>query len=528
MANRDLSTLNKVTSVAQPKVDSGVLEAAASVAKDWVVSSQKAKVTQNVSGLQSDLVAMDKAFRVDNEGDPFNAEANAVYKEKRGELVEKYSADISPFFRRDFVTAASGVTGRSDVANQTWQYTQSQSNIATSINSSMKTDFNQALVDGSSFGTSGDIDFAESMGRFSESYKRLNDFGTENLGEETTAEMLEDYREDYIKSFVSGVADVNPDKALTLLSTDEVKKEFSDGEQYLKFKRSVEVRSERTARASKAKEKSASLAATNALARNSAGMSYTELQQNFEKAGMSPTAQNFFNEVNGFARTKRKLTTEEKTNTKNKFNILFADFVRNDSITPDNMAVMQDGVYDAMSKNILTKNEGFGLLNQILDPLIAKQTERADQFEAGEWNPFEENLGLDTFDQEASVIMGNTGSNGTKPTKQQEFNAKNNYNFMLGIYVQSLGQEAAARNTTVSGLSSLTYEEETKVYNKALNKAKSAFNQKMFGRNDVNGIVRPVQPKVPVGQTMADASTGNLYRFRGGDPSVQSNWEIVK
>ena len=209
-------------------------------------------------------------------------------------------------------------------------------------------------------------------------------------------------------------------------------------------------------------------------------MGYKELQANFSEFNMSSEARGFYEEVNGYSNMKRRLSPEEKADGKNKFNIFLSGIIGKDDLTNGDIKLLQDSVYSGMRKNVLSKNEGFGFMNELLGPVLQQQQDRADKFETGEWNPFKENLGLETLAKEVTKMSGNEGKDFDKLTPEQQFNDNKNRNMMYDVYLQTLSKEAKNRDTTVAGLSSLPFAEEQAIYNKALTTSKETFIRSKF------------------------------------------------
>lgn len=531
VANRDLSS-TQFRQVTKQVVENPneLIQTGAAIAETILRQRQEAKVTQGVSQAQLELGKLDNQYRIDFEHDPMGG--LEAYKADRDKIYSEIGKGISPLYGRDWLAKTTAISTRNDATMQAWALKQSRINTIDSVNDTMKNNFKQASNDGQTFGLSDESEI-EAFVNFGTSMEALDEYAAKNLGQETAENLLETYEQDYLKSFISGVAETNPRKALQIAEDERVADAFTDNDQLFKFKSGLEARVKRFDKANKQKSQASGMRATNSLLNEVGNMGYAEMQQRFSEFNVSPAAQAFYEDVSGYANTKRRLSAEEKADGKTKFHAFMSQIVGKDDLTNDDIQLLQDAVYTGMKKQVLAKNEGYSLLNDLLDPVLEAQSNRADKFETGKWNPFEQNLGLDTLNQEITKITGadnftlrKTGDNaGTIKSSEQQFILNKNANLMYDTYLQSLQEQAEVRNTTVSGLGSLPYKEEVEVYNKALDTAKRTFNKKTFGRDDVNGSVRPAQPKIDVGAVVLDKASGDRYKFTGGNPNDQKNWE---
>ena len=493
MANRDLES-TQFRKVTQQVVEnpSALLSAGAEIGETILRQRAEAKITENISKAQLELGQLEHQYRIDFQGNPM--EGMAKFKEDREEIFNRLGEDISPLYGRSWQDKTRAISTRNDATQQVWALKQSRVNMIDSVNDTMKNNFSQSSIDGRSFGMSDESEI-EAFVNFGTSMEELEEFATKNLGAEKAEELMETYEEDYMKSFISGVSETNPHKALEIMNSDIARDGFSNPDQFMKLKTSLEARAARFDKSNKQKREAANLAGTNSLLPKVGQMGYAELQANFSEFNTSSEAKAFYEEVNGYANTKRALTPEEKAGAKNKFHVFMADVIGKEDLSNNDIQLLQDSIYAGMRKGALSKNEGFTMLNDILMPVLEQQQERADKFETGKWNPFQENLGLGTLNKEIENITGI--SRIEKPTDEQAFNHNKNANMIYDVYLQSLGQQAKERQTSIAGLSSLGFAEEQKIYNKALTTAKETFIRANFssmsGQKELPAtVVKPI------------------------------------
>lgn len=223
MQQRNLNNDQTVTNVV-PEPDDNLATGLADIGQKLIANSQEAKITENVSKAQLDLSALSNQYQIDNQGDPFK-NLDSLKEDQQG-ILDKYGDDISPIFRRQWNMQAQTLTSHNDAANQAWGFEQTRKNSVLSINNSMLNNYTLANNAGADFGNSTSTDVMTAL-NYEQSRQNLQDLGNRTIGETATNEQLLKYKEDYAKSFLSGVAESNPNKAAQLLDDDNIKSMFT-------------------------------------------------------------------------------------------------------------------------------------------------------------------------------------------------------------------------------------------------------------------------------------------------------------
>lgn len=226
MANRDTTDFR---SVIQKVVESPnqIMNVVADVGSEIIRQGEEAKINENLSKAQLDLNKLQFDYQVAYESDPLKGIDD--YKEKRAEIFQTYGSEISPIYERYWNENTRKIEQANDATQQGWALKQTRVNTVKAINASMKNSYQQANMDGQKFGASDDTEIGAYV-NFETSKQNLAAWGNRNVGETTTAGILDGYDKDYMKSFLSGVADKNPKKAAALLEDDSVKKMFTSDE----------------------------------------------------------------------------------------------------------------------------------------------------------------------------------------------------------------------------------------------------------------------------------------------------------
>jgi len=226
MAQRNLVNMREVTQVVAENPNT-LLDAGVEIGQEIMRQSQEAKINESLSQAQLDLNAMQSQYQTDFEADPMGGLTE--YKKNRKAVFDKYAEGISPLYRRTWEDNARKIAQQNDATQQGWALKQTRVNTVNSINKSMKNNFLQANLDGQKFGGSDDGEISAFL-NFENSKKSLMEWGSKNVGQETTEGMLENYENDYLKSFVSGVSDSNPQKAARLLEDEKIRTRFKSDE----------------------------------------------------------------------------------------------------------------------------------------------------------------------------------------------------------------------------------------------------------------------------------------------------------
>lgn len=226
MAQRNLTNIREVTSVAA-KNPNLMLEATAQIGQQIMRQSEEAKINESLSQAQLELNSMQNQYQIDFEADPMGG--SDEYKSDRKAMFDRFGENISPLYRGVWNENVRKLSRQNDATQQAWALKQTRINTVRSINSSMKNSFVQANMDGQTFAKDESAEISAYL-NYENSKQKLQQWGDRNLGEGTTTKMLANYERDYLKSFVSGVADTNPQKAATLLESDQIKDRFTSDE----------------------------------------------------------------------------------------------------------------------------------------------------------------------------------------------------------------------------------------------------------------------------------------------------------
>lgn len=463
MANREIE--NYRSSVQQIASNSGqVAQTFATIGQKLIAEGQEAKITENFSKAQLDLQRVNQEYQIAFEKNPFGGMEDL--KAKRDEIFNQYGEEISPFFRKGWQDSTRSLAIKDDATTEAWAYSQTKKNTVVSINESIKNNMSQAALDGQNFGNS-DQDEVGSLLNYSESKKQLMGFGDKHLGGTATTVLLEDYDGDYLKSFISGVSETNPLKALRLMEDQKVKDSFKDQNQYLKMKEAVEARSLNIQKINGEKEVLNVLKNENAVLTKSLtdNISYAELQKAFSATPMSSEAQAFFMRANGYTKDAQGETLSPAEKMKNKAD-LYADMtvlMQKPDLSSQDVAKFQDRIYGAMNSRTLDEKEGANFLNQLVAPLIEQKEASFGTFSQDSWiapdvgfggvqEMFEEQIEIKPVEGEKEVGALSQNINNANKVKLYDY------------YHTALQAQAESYGKTIADIKTLNKPQQRKLY----------------------------------------------------------------
>ena len=201
-----------------------IAKGAANVAEkyqDFKQEEEKTKMDSLTTQARLDMNAATNDWRIANEGNPDNPEALKELNATYDDIMNTYREQLSPYSRKAWDTqVTTKLKGAYSLENQAWAFKQVQTNAANHIKNEVK-NYNDLAF---SYGSSGSPEsLFTAMADFAGMKEKLLDYGAKNLGAVTAAQMLNGAEVDYVKSYINGVASVDPEKALADMENDQVK-----------------------------------------------------------------------------------------------------------------------------------------------------------------------------------------------------------------------------------------------------------------------------------------------------------------
>lgn len=527
---REIENYRSVTNVVPDQSLAITLGSAGKQGAEIIQASQEAKIAENFSTAQLAVAKLHMEYKAQNEHNPFGGLEDLKLKEQ--EIYDGLGQDISPFFQRPWQDSVRDYSKKSKGELEMWAYKQSRVNTVKSINTSIKNNMTQAMIDGQTFGSSPEAELSSFM-NYAASKEKLAVFGERNVGQGQTTELLENYDGDYLKSFISGVSDSNPVKALRLMDDPQVKKGFKDITQYTKMKEAVENRAMHVGEIMAEKQVLDILRDENNTLTKSleSPMSYAQLQTEFDAKGVSPAAQSFFLKLNGFSERGGKLSQSEQLLQKSALYQDLQDIAGKETITGADLAGFQERIYKSMDNGTINEQEGVTFLNQIMTPFIGKQEEQLKNFGEKKW--FGDSLGFqgiqEMFEDEVAVPVPEPRDKGRTNEGERlamsTADALNNANKvkLYDYYFDALAQSAASYGIPVGEIPNLNKAQKQKIYSEAQAQAKRNF---MVDSNPALSTLPDIPNQVFSRGTLIQGAAGN--RAVKPDLSAPAKFKVFK
>ena len=331
MTSRDVTNFRTVIGQVVENQDQ-TADVLANIGTAIVKTNQEAKMAENFSRAQLELNQLDMEYQVNFAHDPFGGLDNL--KQSRKEIFDKHGDEISPFFRGTWNENTRNLAFKNDAMTEAWAFGQTRKNTVGSINRSIENNMNQAIIDGQNFGNL-DTDELGSMVNYTESKDKLVKFGDANLGEAATTNLLETYDEDYLKSFLGGVIETNPVKALKFLNEDNVKNNVG-AKDLAVLRKSARNRVLNFDKTRSEREILEVMTGEDGLYQASLerDLSTVELERAYRKNKTPETVQRVLNKMNGYGGVTKKLSNAEKVSNRIEMFDLLASMETAENIEP--------------------------------------------------------------------------------------------------------------------------------------------------------------------------------------------------
>jgi len=499
MASRDLTTMRGYTEMPEADISSEQAQfAAAEFGKNIIKAGQETKIAESISSAQLDIGAAMNQLAIDYQADP--TAGQEAFKKTRSKIIDQYGKGISPFFKQDFNKQSAALIARSDLAAQQWAIKQSGQNAKLHLQTTMQNYLNQAVLDGERYASDPSAEL-DSFANYGAAHVQLDEYGKKTLGEVDTKMLTDEFGQDYMKMFVTGIASKNPARAVEMLKSDKVRSVFTDQAQYVKMRESFENKAEHEAKIAGKRQVLGGLRKENEFLRQGGKGNYATIEQ----SGITGAAKEYFDKLNGFSKGSGKrggFTAEDKIGFKTALFEAVQDMAESDNVDEKSLRYVQDKIYMAMNKGAISEKEGLSYLNQIIDPVIEQKEKHLSQYETGKWNPLADNLGFDGikdyYEKNVKVSGAASGANSALAAQaQNKANKANLYSYYLG----ALEAQATNAGMTIGDI----------------NKAPKAVRQKIYGAAQAEAQRLFTLDKTPTLRTLPDVPNFVL----SGDKMVQ-------
>ena len=228
MADRNLDFSPNVTNVTPQMPADSALTAGAEVMDQLASASANAKALSASAQTSLAYRQLDQQDRMTSAKNPHDPQALATLQQQRQQVVEQLGANVPSIAMREYQQQAIELGKSSDVSNTLWATKQMVRNAGADLQTAYKTNLQQASMDGAQFAASGSpATEIEGALHYAQLAAQMHQFSDPVIGSDKAALYLKNFQQDYTKTFVSSVAESNPQMANALLEQDAIKQHFT-------------------------------------------------------------------------------------------------------------------------------------------------------------------------------------------------------------------------------------------------------------------------------------------------------------
>lgn len=208
--------------------DLGLLTGGAELADQVATMSANSKALNATTQTALAFRQADAQFRQDAASNPNDPEAIAKLQATRSQITSTIGQQVPAIASREYMTHVMEVQQNSDKLNELWGMQQSVKNAHADLSDSETTQYKMANAAGQQFGADGG-NFAnlDSVLNFEQAQQAISKFATPVLGVEQTTNELKNFNSNYVKSFISGLAEKYPTMAAAALQQPNIASHFT-------------------------------------------------------------------------------------------------------------------------------------------------------------------------------------------------------------------------------------------------------------------------------------------------------------
>ena len=228
MANRDLDFSPQVTQVTPQLPNDSLLTGGLEVMDQLAQSSAQAKALSATMQTSLQFRLADQQYRQAAASNPNDPEAFANLQLARKTIVDQMGSNVPSIAMRDYQSQTVELTKASDASNTLWATRQLMSNARYDLQTGYHSGLQQAAMDGRQFAEAGNpATEVEGALHYAQLGQQMMQFATPVIGADRAGAMLKNFQGDYTKTFVSSVAESNPQMANALLQQPAIAQHFT-------------------------------------------------------------------------------------------------------------------------------------------------------------------------------------------------------------------------------------------------------------------------------------------------------------
>ena len=185
---------------------------------------QQQKIKIDTRATQARIEADDYVnnMRLQYQGNPDSPEFKQAISGGLHDIFERYGQDIDPMAKGEWNLTANKMTGAYDLSNNEWIIKQRADNAKVDVAENINANLQLARRAGSNGNWQAGVE------DFKNSYGQLFEYAKNNMGETDARKLLKDYEQQYMTSYINGMAEKNPAAALKALEQPEIMEMIGD------------------------------------------------------------------------------------------------------------------------------------------------------------------------------------------------------------------------------------------------------------------------------------------------------------
>lgn len=181
---------------------------------------QDIKIDTNTTKARIEIDELNNQWRLQNQANPNNPEAKLQLQNGIHDILSKYGEGIDPSAKMKWNIAANKLTSAYEMSNNQWAIAQRAQNAKIDVAENI----NANLQIARSAGRSGDLQAG--IDDYVNSYNQLYNYASQNMGATEAKELLLDYEENYMTSFINGLAETDPNAAMAAMKDPKIVASF--------------------------------------------------------------------------------------------------------------------------------------------------------------------------------------------------------------------------------------------------------------------------------------------------------------
>lgn len=186
-----------------------------------LVRQQQIKVNTESTKMRVESDKFVQEWRLANQANPDNEDAKAQLQSGLQEIYGRYGNNIDPIAKMDWDVTVNKINSAYEIANNQWAINQRAENTKLDVADGMNANFELAR----SYGRSGNL--AGALADYANSYAQLNSYAAQNMGATEARKLLDNYDEEFLTSYLNGLAEVDANAAMQTMKQPEVAKVFA-------------------------------------------------------------------------------------------------------------------------------------------------------------------------------------------------------------------------------------------------------------------------------------------------------------